>query len=271
MNPLALINRGAPPAGLGAYLRADAQPNVSLWRFRAVNAARADYAQVASQARSYGRVWMYSMPNVWVPSNWRNELERIYARTIEVGAEGFIVDCENEWPGLGNAERAREFEALGARMVEMARDVRVGFTSFPNLPGIDVLGRVAGGHIFATPQIYGIDANDAATFQRWFDKWVATFGRAHVIPSIAAWVSGPALSTPERYRAYLAQLPRAGGAIAWTTGTPPSWMQAELARYSPGGNALATVLLAGASYAARPVFLVALIVVVVFVVALREL
>lgn len=261
MSATAIIMGGVPPASLGVYGRAVVLG--APFRWRAVNASRADVATQVAQARAYGGgVWLWSGPESFSPRAWRGTLARILSLCESLGCDGIIVDPESEWPALTTAARASELIAFGAALRDASTRVRVGITSYPMFPGIDVLAREAGSRVWGSPQIYGRTSLNAADFDSWYARWTDIFGAARVIPSVAGWESVPALGTADGFRAYLASVPRAGGAIVW----PPQrelapHIAAALADYSPGGNPVGTAAAVAFSVAARPTFMVAALVV----------
>lgn len=253
----AIALAGVPPAGLGVYGR-----DVVLgepFRWRAVNGSRADSAAQAQRARELGGgVWLWSGPESFAPSAWRATLARLASLAESYGAEGVIVDPESAWPGLARGARQRELAAFGEALRDLSSRMRVGITSYPSFPDLETLAEHAGSAVWGSPQIYGRTSLDPAAFAQWYSRWTGIFGATRVIPSIAGWASSDGIDTGPEYRAYLDSLPRASGAIVWPPqGNLPRHIAAELATYSPGGNAVASAGRALASFAARPVFMVA--------------
>jgi len=264
----AMLAAGVPPFGLGYYAREAIEPRPA-WRFVAVNAWRSDARELVAQARERGAAaWLYGTPEHFRPDTFRDGLARLERLAGELeGVTGVIADPEGEWPELSSSRRAELAAELGAGLGALARSTRVGVTSYPSWPGLEELARAAGRGVWGSPQIYGRTANDAETFARWFDMWRAHFG-ARCIPSIAGWASSPGLANAEGFRAYLARLPRAAGAIAWdATGRMPSYIADALEAYSPGGSELGTAGAALLVLAQHPPFMLAIVVVVVAVAA----
>lgn len=264
----AMLAAGVPPFGLGYYAREELEPRPA-WRFVAVNAWRSDAAELAREAQARGAAaWLYGTPEHFRPDTFRAGLERLERLAGEIpGIAGVIADPEGEWPELSSSRRNELAAELGAGLATLARSTRVGVTSYPSWPGLEALAREAGRGVWGSPQIYGRTANDAETFARWLDAWRAHFG-ARVIPSIAAWASSEGLATPEGFRAYLARLPRAAGAIAWdVTGRMPAYIVEGLEAYSPGGSELGTAGAALLILAQHPPFVLAVVVVVVAIAA----
>lgn len=254
MNLLATINRGAPPIGLGAFQRASYVDGP--WAWVAI-VADANYAADVGAARAAGKqVWLYSMPGAFLPGQWRDGLANLIAKAAAVGAEGIIVDPENGW----DASHAGEIPAFGQALQDAAQVTRVGITSYPSWGPIVALAQASGDACFGVPQIYGQPgAFTQAEIDSQWSRWRGAFG-TRLIPALAAWIpdSSPTLATAEGYAAYLARIPRAGGAIVWTTGQIPVHMMDALQRYSPGGNVFAMAALAGLAWAGRPVGAIAI-------------
>ena len=249
MIPASLI-KGLPPFGRGVYARDTVERYAD--SFVALNAARNDTAAKAAEARSRGlSVWLYYTPELWRPSIWRASLARIVEQARQLNACGVIVDAEGGWETAAPGDA----RALGEAMRNAANTTRVGFTSYPLWRFMRVVAQACGGDVWATPQIYGRSANDAATFESWFRPWVANFGAGKVIPSIAGWASSPALGTRAGFAAYLANLPGGAGFIAWDeAGEAPEYIIEELSRYAPPDM----VAHVGRALAAQPIVAVTL-------------
>jgi hypothetical protein len=190
------------------------------------------YREHTADARRRGITpYLWLGPSHWTPAEWRTTLPFIERRAREVGARGIGVDIENGWPGLGGAERRAIFRELGrelGRIVDSGLEVIV--TSFPSLPDIEVLAAAAPGKLQGNAQVYGISAQDEASFERWVAKWRVAFGEERTSLSFAAepWGRNAWLGQPGAFSSYLHSLP--GGvsaAVAWYEGTaiPPAFQQ----------------------------------------------
>ncbi len=252
IDPLAIACFGMPPTGLGVYGRD--RVLTAPFKWRAVNAARADDAAQVGRARALGgSVWLWSGPDSWRPENWRATLANIVAECQQKSCAGFIADPENGWPDLSRARLAAEMAAFGAALGAASRETRVGVTSYPTLPGLETLASNAGMGVWGSPQMYGRTSTDRATMHSWYARWTAAFGPLRVIPSIAGWVSSDKIDTDAEFRAYLAALPKAPGAIVWPAGELPAHIMAALADYNPGGSLPGTAILSLAAFALRPI------------------
>ena len=244
---LALFWAGMPPPGLGVYARGHVPPGP--WRFVCVNAWRADRAQLVDVARERGaEPWLYGGPSRWTGDAWRASADHLYRVAGELRVPRIIADPE------GGAPAGGELAALGARLSELARDVRVGVTFVPSFPGLDELAATAGDAVWSAVQVYGRGALDAATFAAWYARSRARFG-ARAILSVAGWAHRPELATLAGYQAYLAMLPRVSGAIVWTDAPElPPHVLAALTAWEPGGSGAGTASLAALAFIARPAF-----------------
>lgn len=258
--PVALFLAGLPPLGLGVYARdaIEALP----WRFVAVNAWRSDARAQAATARGAGAgVWLYGTPERFTPATWRDGIARLERMAAELDVDGVIADAESEWPELSASRRAEEAAAFGAELARLARSTRVGFTSYPSFPALAELAAAAGRGVWGSPQIYGRTSSDAEVFSRWFDAWRVHFG-SRCIPSIAGWPAGASMHDGPGFRAYLAKLPAAAGAIVWDeAGAMPSYIADALRDFHPGGSAAGTAREVALVSSQHPQFLVLAIVV----------
>lgn len=265
MNVGALALAGVPPHGLGAFARDVIEPDP--FRFIAINAGRSDVAQQAAAVRAAGReLWLYQTPGAFTPANWRATLARLRVLVPQLGAVGYIADFEDLWPGLSRSSRQRDLAAAGAELAGDATNMRVGFTSYPLFPDLEVLAAAAGAGVFGVPQIY--HGAHASSFAAWWAHWQDRF--TNNIPAIAAWAADGTQQTAEGYRAYLRALPHASGAIVWQgTGRLPSYIRRELASYEPGGSLVGTITQCLEAWVVRPMgaVLAVLLVVVLFVAA----
>lgn len=269
---IAMLANPVPPFGLGVYLRDRVEP--VRWAFGAVNAWRADRASQAAALRAAGAsVWVYGTPERFNPSTWREGVARLASVARELGAAGVIADPETGWPELARERRDTEARALGAALADLSGEFRVGATSYPSFPALDALAQGCRGRVFGSPQIYGRTSADAEAFASWLDAWrqPSRFGR-YCIPSIAGWAAQPSMASAAGYRAYLAKLPKAAGAIVWeTSGAMPAYIRDALNEYSPGGTPAGTAAAAAGILALHPpVVAVAALVVVVALVAARK-
>lgn len=249
MDLLAAINRGAPPIGLGIFLR-DSYVD-GPWAWVAVLATRADYAHEAGLAHAAGKqVWLYAMPDQFGPTVWRDGLALVLRRAAECGAVGVIVDPENGWSN----DTADQIPAFGAALSDAASTMRVGITSFPSWGPMAALAHASGDACFGVPQIYGQHgAFSASEINGQWARWNAAFG-TRLIPAFAMWVPAdhPEMGDPATYAAYLARLPRAGGAIGWMSGAIPVHMLAAVRAWNPGGNTVGMLGLAALAWLGRP-------------------
>ncbi len=268
----ALAARGMPPTGRGIYLREDANEARRIGAsFALVNGARADAAE---QARAVGGAWLYSLVSRWRPETWRDGLAELLAkrrqlRALGIPVHGIVGDAEGGWPELSPAERVREVSALGAALAEVAQDMRVGFTTYPNWPGREALVGAAGDAIWYSPQLYGRTSQDPADIRRWYELWTSIAGAQHCIPSIAGWPVSDLHRTPQGFADYLTMLPPAAGFIAFdATGPMPSYIAERLATYEPGGSAIETQLLGLRNAVLRPAALAIGVAIIALVVML---
>lgn len=244
MNPAALLLAGVPPSGMGLYARETIEAGP--WSFVAVNASRADRAAQAAEVHRRGaQLWLYATPEAWRPDTWMASLSAIVTKARELDAVGIIADPESGWRGTDAA-------ALGRALAETAHDVRVCVTSFPEFPSLVSLAAGCGRMVSASPQIYGRTTQDGEVWARWIGHWRDLFG-GRVCLSIAGWPADESMNHAEGYRAYLARLPKVGGAIVWdATGAAPHYISDALADYSPGGSLPGTVAAASLSALAAP-------------------
>jgi hypothetical protein len=248
----ALMLRGVPPSGLGLYSRnrPDAQ---GAWAFR-----------VWHNARDWGFMGVEQS----TPDAWARELPRAVERARQYGQRGIVVDPENGWADVG----ADEWRAFGLALREVAREFRVGVTSFPQVPRIEALFEAAGASVWGSPQLYFAPEVNA----RGWDRWRAMCGN-RLIPSVKGYVQGrhttPALAawfgSESGYREYVDSLPTAAGCIVWPVHPMPGYMVSALeSRYagpravalapsiaintaaSPAGFVLAALVLAALAFAA---------------------
>lgn len=267
----ALLAWGMPPAGLGVFARDDVEEGP--WRHVAVNFTRTDRVEQARAARARGAdVWGFAGPSRMAPSTWRDGIARFRATRDEIGAVGLVAEYEDAWPFAGDDER----RAYGAALRELALETRVVVTYFPDIGGLEVLADACGLGVVGMVQMHGLSSTSPATFARWWARSVNAWG-LRLLLAIAGWTSSGLIDTVDEYRAYLAALPRCGGAWVWPlAGTRiPSWMLAALRDYEPGGSALGTALEATLRTVVRPAFalIVGLLVLLVAFVSLawREL
>lgn len=244
MNFLALLFAGVPPKGKGLYARETVEPGD--WDFIAINHTRSDRATQAAEVRRRGaRLWLYSTPETWQPETWRETLTNILARARELGAVGIIANPESEW---GTADAA----PLGTALAEAADEFQVVCASYPNWHGLARFAEAAGRKVSGSVEIYGNSSMDPEVFASWYAAWHSAFG-GRVCLSIAGWPTNEAMSDAEGFRAYLASLPKSGGAIVWdATGDAPTYITDALATYQPGGSAVGTAALAGSAALRAP-------------------
>lgn len=244
------IERGAPPIGLGLFLRADYVDGP--WSWVAVQGAASNYAHVAAQAKAAGkRVWIYAMPASFTPQAWRDGLAMLLVRGAEIGADGIIVDPENGWSASDN----QALSAFGAALQDAATQTRVGITSFPSWGPLAGLAQAAGDACFGIPQIYGQQgAFTQSEIDAQWSRWRTSFG-TRLIPAFAMWVPADheEMADPATYNAYLTRLPAAGGAIGWMSGPIPVHMLAAVRDHFGGLGAMLTFGALGAiSWVGRP-------------------
>jgi len=248
MDLLAEINRGVPPIGLGAFMRA--QYVDGPWEWVAIVGNNANYHDVVNHARAAGKkIWLYSMPGSFAPTVWRDGLSTLIARASEVSAEGIIVDPETGWDGHWD-----QIAAFGAALQDASTVTRVGITSYPAWAGMPALANAGGDACFGIPQLYGQQgAFSQGEIDGQWARWRSSFG-TRLIPGFALWIpeDHPELRDPAVYAAYLTRLPRAGGSIGWTTGAIPVHMLQAMRGYSPGGNMLFTIGLGTLAWIGRP-------------------
>lgn len=259
MNILATLNRGAPPIGLGMFMRASFVDGP--WSWVAILGSASNYAHEAGAARAAGKqVWLYAMPASFKPDTWRDGLAMLLARAQEVGAEGIIVDPETDWPNMPSPARVDQAQAFGAALRDAAEVTRVGITSYPAFGPLFQIASAAGDACFGVPQLYGQPgAFTQSEIDAQWSRWRQAFGM-RLIPAFAAWqpTDHPELGDAGVYAAYLDRLPRAGGAIGWTAGPIPVNQMNAIARWSPGGNVAFTLALGALSWAGRPTGAVAI-------------
>lgn len=265
-----MLSAGLPPWGLGFYAREDALELST--RFVCIRPDRNDAQEQADAVRARGaQLWLWIGPERSRHDNFEEGLALLQARARSLGAAGVIVNPErNARTGGWMAPRSREtMGRYGAACAQLARETRVGMVTFPSHPGVEEFAQAAGGAVWGSVELYGENVPDAEGMQRWYQRFVAAFGAQRVIPSIAGWAHGPNTNTREAFRAYLARVPRAAGAIAFDAmGEMPAWMREELQSYEPGGSALGTIALALRGWLARPAGAAALAIVGALVVAL---
>ncbi len=233
MTVASIAAAGMPPAGLGLYARNHVVAGP--WRWFAIDAWRSDAAQQVAAARALGAdVWMFGGPDRWTPDTWRRSLREAVAAAQAHRASGIIVDRENGW--TSSQAHATENQTLGAELRAAAMSTRVGVTSFPGAPHIDVLARATRRLVWGSPQFYARDL-PPSQFGAWWSRWRSWWG-ARLIPSIAAWPASDALGSAVGYDSYLAQLPRAGGYAAWPVHPIPSYMTGALTQRFGGLHGL---------------------------------
>ena len=256
-----MIMAGVPPTGVGVYARNQSIEWLRQWDVVALNGWRADALAKGEALKAHGRpVWLYGTPEHWAPANWRASIGRLVALREQGGFEGIIADPERGWATLARATRDAEALRLGQGLAEAANETRVGVTSFPLWGPLGALAEGCGTKVWASPQLYG-QSLKPETIQGWYDRWSEAFGAGRVIPSIAGWIPSarPQLASPEVYRAYLAAIPKAGGALAWTAiGQMPPHIQAQLGTYDPGDNGLLRAAMIARSVFSNPVLLIIL-------------
>jgi hypothetical protein len=256
MNPLQ-----APPSGVGCYARDHSVDELVRhgWAFVCLNGERTDAEPKARELAARGvAVFFWSGPGSWRPSEWEREILRMRGLVQRTGARGFIADPEMYWDQVDDG--AHVGAAFGRAMADAASECSVGITSYPAWRR-DVLRAFAAetrGRVWCTPQIYGrtsaqwaelgrdTDHNGtpdtiADIHEEWFRQWAELFGRGMTIPSVAGWVAHGSLGDGPGFRAYLAAMPRAQGAIAFLTsgGGPPAHILEGLRGYNPSGSMLA--------------------------------
>lgn len=249
MDLLAAVNRGAPPIGLGMFLRDRFLDGP--WSWVAVNGGRADYAHESGLAKGAGKqLWLYAMPGSFTPTGWRDGLALLLVRCAEVGATGIIVDPETEW---GNG--ADQIAAFGAALRDAATRTRVGITSYPSWGPMPALATAAGDACFGIPQIYGQPgAFTRAEIESQWSRWRGAFG-TRLCVGFSAWVpsSSPTLNDPAEYNAYIDRLPAAGGYIGWISGPIPVHMMQEIQRkWGGAGSMLSMLALGSLAWVGRP-------------------
>lgn len=263
----AFLSAGLPPYGLGWYGRDGDELDTVPARFLVLSGVDGRLDRWVDQARARGLpIWLFAGPSHFEPGTWEATLDRLERRAADVGAVGVVADPEGGWPELSQAARREALARFGARLRDLATRTRVGVTSYPLFPDLELLAEAAGHAVWGSPQIYGRTSQDAREFARWWSRWEALFG-SRAIPSIAGWAANPEQRTREGYREYLARLPKAGGAIVWTAAGPGEtpgapFMAEELRVYEPGGSTVGTLALAARSFFLRPVGIGALAVIV---------
>lgn len=254
MNVGAIVTSGLPPFGLGFYAREDALELETRWV--AIRADRGDAARQAEQVHARGaQLWLWIGPELSRHDNFDEGLALLRERARSLGAAGVIVNPEkNRRTGGWNVSNPREVMGrYGAACAQLASDTRVGVVTFPSHPGVEEFARAAGGKVWGSCELYGENVPDAAGMARWTQRFTDAFGAARYIPSIAGWSHGPHTNSPEAFRAYLAKIPAAAGAIAFDSmGEMRPWMRAELMNYQPGGSSIGTLVLALRALLARP-------------------
>jgi hypothetical protein len=261
---VSLLPAFGPPNGVGCYARDHSVDELIAhgWAFVCLNGERTDAEEKARALRARGvRVFFWSGPGAWRPASWGGEITRLVALCKRTGAHGFIADPEMYWDGVRDG--ANVGAAFGRALASAADEgLSVGLTSYP-LWKPDVLravGEAGRGKVWFTPQIYGRSALEIATREgrsvqsvnnQWWTRWTAVGGAGMTIPSVAGWVSTSELGTPQGFARYLAELPKAQGAIAFLTagGGPPAHILAGLRAYNPAGNVLAQGALAARGFA----------------------
>lgn len=248
MRPLPLILAGVPPFGLGAFDRGHEGVPGAPFRFRSIHAANVNTAGDFALAARLGPVWMHLLPRRFDPDTWRDGLRDLLRRANIHGPTGIIVNPE--WAGADDGAA----RAFGREVKAASADFRVGMVSIPSFPSLRAFADACDGGCWGSYEAYHRTRAGADVFASWHAAWERAFGRGRVIPSIAAWYPetplGQQLRDPDTYRRYIASLPKAAGAIAWTTSNaPPRHMLETLSTYEPGGSLPGTVALACASLA----------------------
>lgn len=212
MTVLALPLVGVPPSGLGLYARGRVgEPGPWSWYV--------------------GREWELVGIEQMNSPQWEQHADAAVARALARGAQGVILDREDNTP-------AAVVDAMAAWIRRNCVRVRIIVTSYPAWNGLERLAAGARGLFVGSPQLYF----DAPTNARGWSRWLRVLG-LRLIPSVAGYVEGSAESrraadralrgTPSAYISYLASVPRAGGAIVWPAWPMPQYMKDALAaRYT---------------------------------------
>lgn len=214
------------PHGLGIFARG--RLIAGPWRHVIVNAWDRNAVALVSQARAAGAelVLLFGMPGKFTPATWRAGVTFIRGKVRTTGADGYVVDVETGWANSGASGRAQA-TALGAELAADAASMSVGITGFPFLSVLAELATAAGANVFAILQIYGRQAQDAASFRQWFERWHRYFG-ARLCLAVAGWASSAPLQTPAGFAAYLQALPSAPSHTLWTEGGLPAYIAQAL-------------------------------------------
>lgn len=203
---------GVPPSGLGLYSRGHVgEPGPWSW-----------YT---------GREWELVGIEQMNSAQWETHCDAAVARVLARGGQGVILDREDRTPNT-------VVDAIAAWIHRNWMRVRILFTSYPAWNGLPRLAAAARGLFSGSPQLYF----DAPTNARGWARWRAELG-LRLVPSVAGYIEGSSESrraadralrgTPDAYRAYLASVPRAGGAIVWPVWPMPQFMRDALAaRYA---------------------------------------
>lgn len=245
----ALIGWGAPPVGLGVFARDDLEPGP--WRHAAINVFSANRRELAARAHERGQaVWCFGGPGRMAPSNWREAIARIRSSRDELGAIGAVCEYEDAWPWASDDERRAYGRALG----ELALEMRVCVTYFPEIGGLEVLADACGMGVVGMVQMHGLSSTSPATFARWWARSTRAWG-LRLCLAIAGWESSTRLDSADEYRRYLPDLPKCSSAWVWPLGgsSIPRYMLEALSSYEPGGSLAGTVLEASLRWVARPV------------------
>ena len=210
------------------------------------------------------RVFLYSTPEHWQPTQAIGEIAAIRTTATRVGATGFIANPESGWSDISSAARTGHGRALSDGLVAASGDMSVGIVSFPLWPGLSSLTGL-GGRVWGCPEMYakGRPASATAT---WWARWQAIFGSTRVIPGVSGWISHISIDTAAKYDTYLRGMPPARGAIAWTENGSPAWMLERLRAWRPAGNAINSVISDIGAIATTPVGIILGLVIAAFVV-----
>lgn len=222
------------PNGHGIYARGLPFDYLRRFDFVMLTIARGDSEHVARALLADGkRVYAFADPAEWTPSKWRAAIADHLEWCARTGADGFIADCENEWPGATDAQAEEVGRALAAA-AQLGLDV--GLTSFPLMPRRAAFARGCDGKVWGSPQVYAKADNSLSMRASWAQDWARLFPSTanSVSLTLSMTNSDPKLATPLGYAAYLDGIPDACGAIGWPTNTPPEWMSDAYLKWRPG-------------------------------------
>lgn len=230
-----------PPRGRGVYARGQTVEWLSRFDFVALRASQGGASTKAIALRQRGvAVWFYDFPSEWMPdSNFVATVARFEHLISSTGAIGGIADPENGWvrPGATPAQSAALTKALKD---SIGRGFRWGITSFASAIHTPVVAALAKSGAWGTPQLYHLAPSDKG----WHAQWEHAFGARMTIPSVPVWHGDyPGAATESTLGPYLATLPWAPGAIAWTTDeTSDAFVRVYLA-WEPWGNPVVKAVL----------------------------